>query len=374
MFLSLLVGGIAFTILKFAPYLSSLDRETRASLAAHYGSVSLGTLAAVLAFLDGLKIEYNPMVLAWVALMELPAILLGIMLLGLGVTSFLHMLRKDQSLLLLPVAFTIGAVVGPQILHTQILGWVFENGFEPVLAYFLFEMGRQAGENLRNLKGQSRWAILLFGIGMPVVGGVAGAALGAILGKLIQLSFGEVMILSTLGASASYVAAPTAMSATIAGLGTGGMEKAQRAVSTSLTASVGITLPFNIVVGLPLYREMTGWFMSSSLVAVAILLTFVIALLWVWRNSLIGALNLLFQTLFQSLSWQSQGYQKSILRLTVSCFGLAMPALPSSYAFIEIGECLWRLMPHAQLEIDSFSGMSRSSIQRDHPPPPLLVR
>jgi hypothetical protein len=370
------VGWVAFTALKFVPYLSSLDRETRAALAAHYGSVSLGTFAAALAFLDGLGIPYNPMVMAWVALMELPAILLGTLLLGLGIQSFYHVLRKDPSLMLLPATFVIGAVVGPPFLDTPILSWVFENAFESVLAYFLFEMGRQAGENLRNLEGKSRWALLLFGIGMPLIGGVVGAALGTALSKLISIGLGEITILSTLGASASYVAAPAAMSATIAGLDTDGVEKAQRAVSTSLTASVGITLPFNIIIGLPFYHEVTDFFELYPLVAAGVLLILFIALVLVWRKSLTNAVNVLFQEASQSAGWKSKAYGKhELIRLLVMGISHSrLGLLKSLQQSVRTEKHIFGLILWPTRKIDSFSSVSHPTIQRGRSPPwPIQV-
>jgi hypothetical protein len=276
--LSIFLCLMTFVLLTHTTF---FDRETKVSLATHFGSVSVGTFAAALAFLDGLGISYSPMVAAWVALMELPAVVVGILLLGQGIEIFRHLLREDRSLLLLPIALAAGAVLGPQALHMSILTFLFETAFEPALAYFLFEMGRQAGDNLRNL-GDSRWTLIYFGIGMPLLGGVLGTAVA----QLMCFSLGDTMILGTLSASASYVAAPTAMRTAIAALHKGDAVQAEKAVSTSLTVSLGITLPFNILIGLQLYLreaqlflEARGWAVAGIVVALS-----TAALMIAWRK------------------------------------------------------------------------------------------
>ncbi len=235
------------------------------------------------------------MVLAWVAVMELPSVIMGTILLGRGVASMIQVFRKDPSLLLLPACFGIGAALAPEIAKSSIAQWTLQTAFEPLLAYFLFEMGRQAGESLCNLGPDRRWGLLSFGLGMPLLGGLVAAALGTAIRGLVSLNYGDIVVLATLGASASYVAAPAAMTAVISGLGAGSPEKARQAVSLSLTASVGITLPFNILIGLPLYRGMAAFLGTNSSITNAILVFAVIGLVVAWRDLLIDRLKGLFE-------------------------------------------------------------------------------
>jgi hypothetical protein len=125
---------------------------------------------------------------------------------------------------------------------------LFATLFQGLLTLFLLDMGAIAARRLRDLK-RAGPAVAGFAILAPVLHG----ALGALAGRMIGLSPGGAMVLATLAASASYIAAPAAVRVALP----------EANPTLSLTAALGITFPFNLLVGLPLYdlfaRGMGGW-------------------------------------------------------------------------------------------------------------------
>jgi hypothetical protein len=175
--------------------------------------------------------------------MEAPGIVAGILLarwsLREGSTDWrglAHDVLFGKSVLLLLGGLLIGAVAGVE--GTAPIKAVFVDPFKGVLALFLLELGLVAGARLPEVR-RFGVAVVVVGLGVPpvlaVVGGLVGLALG--------LSTGGVALLATLAASASYIAAPTAMRIAVP----------QANAALSITAALGITFPFNIVVGIPLY-------------------------------------------------------------------------------------------------------------------------
>jgi len=191
-----------------------------------------------------------------VAVMEAPGLVAGILLArwserraaaggagegtGGGASSGWGTLAHDvlfgKSVLLLLGGLAIGAVAGEA--GTAPIQAVFIDPFKGVLALFLLELGLVAGGRLAEVRRFGA-AVLVIGLGAPPLLALAGGAVGVGLG----LSTGGVALLATLAASASYIAAPTAMRIAVP----------QANAALSITASLGITFPFNIVVGIPLY-------------------------------------------------------------------------------------------------------------------------
>ena len=141
-----------------------------------------------------------------------------------------------KSVLLLMGGLAIGAVAGDA--GTAPIKAVFIDPFKGVLALFLLELGLVAGARLGEVR-RFGGPVLVVGLLVPPLLAVAGAMVGVLLG----LSTGGVAILATLAASASYIAAPTAMRIAVP----------QANAALSITAALGITFPFNIVLGIPLY-------------------------------------------------------------------------------------------------------------------------
>lgn len=227
----------AFPILK---NFGGFNRTDSASIAAHYGSVSIATFAVALAVLEARNISYEPYFPLFVALLEIPAIAVGLWLaqrsgntLNLGKT--LHEIFLNQGVLLLTGALIIGWWAGEQ---SEKLMPFFGTLFYGVLALFLLEMGRVAMSRLNLLKECGSF-IACFGMVMPLLG----ATLGTLVAILLELSTGGTILMATLGASASYIAVPAAMSVALPSANH----------SLSITSSLTVTFPFNVLVGIPLY-------------------------------------------------------------------------------------------------------------------------
>lgn len=250
-FASLLPEVAAAVLLSFAIalLLYPLFRALRfsgvdsASIAAHFGSVSVVTFAVVTASLARSGIEYERHAPLWVAVMEAPGLIAGVMLARLSTRSngaawgrLLHDVVFGKSILLLLGGLAIGAVAG--VAGTEPIKAVFIDPFKGVLALFLLELGLVAGGRLAEVKRYG-WQIVAVGVVVPLLLSVVGALTGLAMG----LSVGGVAIMATLAASASYIAAPTAMRIAVP----------QANAGLSITISLGIVFPFNVVIGIPIY-------------------------------------------------------------------------------------------------------------------------
>ena len=241
-------AAIPFLLFPVLLKLGKLPRADSAAIAAHYGSVSVVTFAVASGFLvkQGVSAEsYMPLL---VALMEAPGIVAGILLARMGGARQIswgpltHEVLFGKSVLLLLGGIAIGAIAGPQGIKP--IEPLFIGLFKGVLALFLLEMGLVAGARLADLKRAGAF-LVVFGVLAPLVLG----ALGAIVGHLAGLSLGGTALLATLAASASYIAAPTAMRIAV--------PEANPALSIGV--SLGVTFPFNITLGIPLYLQLARW-------------------------------------------------------------------------------------------------------------------
>ncbi len=226
------------------PILLSLGRFKRAdaaSIAAHYGSVSVGTFAVAVAYMNSQNIFYEEHVALFVVLLEVPAILVGIVL-AKGISQntrwkkVAHEVFLGKGVILLMGGLVIGWVAGPEGINS--IEPLFFDLFKGVLALFLLEMGLITASHLGSLKKHGVF-LIVFGIVMPLFSSVV----GVIIGHFLELSIGGTAILATLAASASYIAVPAAMRISVP----------EANPTLSLTASLAITFPFNIIFGIPLY-------------------------------------------------------------------------------------------------------------------------
>ncbi len=232
--------------------LGRLKRADAASIAAHYGSVSVGTYAVAVAWLASREISFEAYMPLLLVLLEMPAILIGIML-ARGVSADTnwkrlgHEVFLGKSIVLLLGGLLIGWAAGPEALEP--VGGLFFGLFHGVLALFLLEMGLVAASQVGSLRRHGVF-LLVFGIAFPLFA----AVVGGVLGLQIGLSIGGTTLLATLAASASYIAVPAAMRLAVP----------EANPTLSLTASLGVTFPFNILVGIPLYQKLAALLHGSG--------------------------------------------------------------------------------------------------------------
>lgn len=236
-----LIPAIAFFSLRLVRNLSSADRG---AFAAHYGSTSLVTFTAGLLFLENRAISVEPYATALLTLMEIPGIVVGIYL---GSRGLKESVKWRETLIETLTGKTIILLVGGLFVgyFTSEIGYAKVTPFfidlqSGALTLFLLHLGFIAGGQMGQLKTAGVY-IAIFSIVFPIVAG----ALGVMAGTLAGLSVGGAAILGILAASASYIAAPAAVSL--------GLPTANG--SLALFASIGITFPFNLLVGIPLYLE-----------------------------------------------------------------------------------------------------------------------
>ena len=240
--LSALLPLIAFALLNVMTGMSRLDA---AAVAAHYGSISIVTFVAATSVLEGRGIPSEGYMVAVAAAMEAPAILSALWLISRGGgadskgmdSALMREIMLNGSIVLLVGAFAIGWITGEQGLK-EIESFIV-NPFKGVLCLFLLDMGLVAGRGLRGGGGVLTRGVLAFGVLMPLVGAMFGLGAGVLLG----LSPGGVVLMMVLSASASYIAVPAAMRVALP----------EANPSLYLTLSLGVTFPFNLTIGIPLY-------------------------------------------------------------------------------------------------------------------------
>ena len=212
------------------------------------------TFAVATSVLLNAGISSEPHMPLIVALMEAPGIVVGIVLarrFGAAAGSapqstqwgvLAHEVLFGKSVLLLLGGLLIGFIAGPKGIGP--IEPLFFGLFKGVLALFLLEMGLVAGGRIGELKRAGAF-LVVFGVAAPVALGL----LGAVIGHLLGLSLGGTALFATLAASASYIAAPTAMRVAV--------PEANPALSIGV--ALGVTFPFNITLGIPLYLQFARW-------------------------------------------------------------------------------------------------------------------
>lgn len=243
--LSALIPVLAFYALQATTGLARVDA---AAIAAHYGSISIVTFLAMTQALDGLGIVYEGYMVAVAAAMETPAIIVALWFAhnssdkGRQLDSgILRDIFLNGSVVVLIGAFVIGIVTGKEGLDT--IAPFIVAPFKGVLCLFLLDMGLIAGRGLIGGARNLSLPIITFGVYMPLVG----AVLGLLSAWTIGLSTGATALLVTLAASASYIAVPAALRLAL--------PQAQPAIY--LTLSLGVTFPFNLTVGIPIYVSLS---------------------------------------------------------------------------------------------------------------------
>ncbi|MBC7388931.1 MAG: sodium-dependent bicarbonate transport family permease [Opitutaceae bacterium] len=238
--MSALVPVYAFFILK-----KKTSIPNAAALAATYGSVSAVTFITAVAFLQSKNVAFGGHMVAAMALMEAPAIIMAVVLYKL------HNKVSDNKTTLghtIKDAFTEGSII--MILGSLLIGLIVgQKGFESVkpfagdmfkgiLCLFLLDMGLVAARRLKDLKETGMFS-LVFALLVPLLN----AIIGIFLAYLLNMSQGDALMFTVLCASASYIAVPAAMRVAIPESNPG----------IYVPMSLAITFPFNVVFGIPLY-------------------------------------------------------------------------------------------------------------------------
>jgi hypothetical protein len=228
-FLGVLIPCIGFVVLRHVGRFSIHDA---AAVAGHYGSVSAVTFAAASQFLTSLNIHPEPYMSAFLAIME-----------PIGIVAAIFLARA--ALQVESVAgrrWLIGYLSGPG--GQAMTKPFFVDPFKGILCLFMLEMGLLAAQRLAEVR-RVGFFLVAFAVCMPVLYGLFGVLAGGAVG----LSMAGATLLGALAASASYIAAPAAMRISLP----------EANPSLYLTASLGITFPFNLAFGIPLYF----WFSTS---------------------------------------------------------------------------------------------------------------
>lgn len=243
--LGLLTPVTAYVVLR---RLGRFDRVNASAIAAHYGSVSAVTFIVATTFgtMTGQAPEgFMP---ALVAILEVPAIVVALMIAFSGGgragswRDALHEVLAGRSVVLLVGGLLIGLAVGPE--GFEPVAPFFASGFQGALALFLLEMGIVAARRLADLR-QVGLFLVGFGVAMPILHGLLAVWLGGLAG----LSPAGSAVLGAMVSSASYIAAPAAVRIALP----------EANPTFYLTASLGITFPFNVTLGIPLYFAFAGW-------------------------------------------------------------------------------------------------------------------
>ncbi|MGA0862774.1 MAG: sodium-dependent bicarbonate transport family permease [Ilumatobacteraceae bacterium] len=243
--LAALALGVVTPLVAFAAFraLGGIGRIDAAAIAAHYGSVSAVTFTVVLATLDSRGMSYEGHVAGLLAILEVIGIVVALALArdpkaassGHWGEAIREVLR-GRSIAFLLAGIIVGLAAGPERLTPT--DPLFVGLFSGVLTLFLIEMGSIAAERLRDVAAAG-WRLVALAIIVPLVNGT----IGAVAGNLAGLSTGGVAVLATLAASASYIAAPAAVRIALP----------EASPGLYVTASLGITFPFNLIVGIPIY-------------------------------------------------------------------------------------------------------------------------
>jgi hypothetical protein len=260
-----IVLGFTLPVIGYALLLITrkVDTMNAAAIAAHYGSVSAGTFLTAIAYLDNLGINYESYPLIMLAVMESPAIIVGLLLASYSrqkqalasgatdlslqngdnkqhMTKLLHEAFTNGSVILLIGSMIIGAIAAPS--GMQKLYPFMNDIFMGVLCLFLFEMGMEAARKIKEFR-KVGMVLVVFGMIMPLLGGLFAASVAH---WALGFGIGGILLVAVLGASASYIAVPPAMRLAVP----------EANPSFYLTLSLGITFPFNVVIGIPLYHQL----------------------------------------------------------------------------------------------------------------------
>ena len=223
-----------------------LDVPNAASMAAHYGSVSAVTFTAAESFTRAAGTLTEGFMPALVAALEIPGIVVALVIAGRAMEgrslkSAVHEVVTGKSVVLLIGGLLIGGVSASESLAK--VEPFFIGLFPGFLCFFLLDLGTLAGQRLTTIR-EAGIRLVIVAVSLPLLFGAA----GTIMGTMAGLSVGGSTVLATMAASASYIAAPAAVRV--------GLPEAN--LGLSLGAALGITFPFNLILGIPIYAELAS--------------------------------------------------------------------------------------------------------------------
>lgn len=241
--------GIMLTLMAYPVlrHVGRFERADAASIAAHYGSVSVGTYAVAVAYFSSRQVFFEAHMPVLLVVLEIPAILAGIVLArgfsrSIRLKALAHEVFLGKGIVLMVGGLLIGWVAGPQ--GASSIAPLFFDLFKGILALFLLEMGLITAAQFGSLRKHGIF-LVLFGVGMPL----AASVVGTIIGCMLDFSVGGIAMVATLAASASYIAVPAAMRISVP----------EANPTFSFAAALGITFPFNVVLGIPFYHTLALW-------------------------------------------------------------------------------------------------------------------
>lgn len=247
--LTILLFGVllacAVPIYSFFILKKRLGVPNAGAIAAAYGSVSAVTFVTAVAFLESQEIDFGGHMVAVMALMEAPAIIIGVLLLSIfgkkqdKGASFLHLLKHsftNGSVLLILGSLLIGFLANEK--QAQGIAPFTTDIFKGFLAVFLLDMGITSGKKLSALWKNGAFPFV-FAILMPLFNGIV----VAFLSRNITPSHGDQFLFAILAASASYIAVPAAMK----------LAAPKANPGLYLPMALAVTFPINITIGMPLY-------------------------------------------------------------------------------------------------------------------------
>lgn len=255
--MSLLVPIASFLVLRLR-----FDGFNAAAIAATYGSISAVTFITAESFLETQHLAFDGFMVAALALMESPAIIVGLLLVKLAAPqkrpdaqpmrwgSVLHEAFFNSSVFLLVGSLVIGLLVAAYSPASVDKMLPFSDKlFYGALSFFLLDMGIVAAQRLSDLRKAGAF-LLAFSVLMPL----CNALVGALIARGLQLSPGNGLLFVVLCASASYIAVPAAMRMTVP----------EANPSLYISTALGVTFPFNIIVGIPLYMALVNTLLPAA--------------------------------------------------------------------------------------------------------------
>jgi hypothetical protein len=255
--MSLLVPLYSFLVLK-----TRFDGFNAAASAATYGSISAVTFITAESFLETQKLPFDGFMVAALALMESPAIIVGLLLVklaapqkrpdaqGMRWRAVLHEAFLNSSVFLLVGSLVIGLLVAAYSPAGITKMEPFSDKlFYGALSFFLLDMGIVAAQRIRDLR-QAGAFLITFSVLMPLFN----AAVGVLIARGLGLGPGNALLFVVLCASASYIAVPAAMRMTVP----------EANPSLYISTALGVTFPFNIIVGIPIYMALVNTVLPAA--------------------------------------------------------------------------------------------------------------